>query len=53
MKKMITQLGIEEERLRLEWVAASEPDRLVEVVNDMTETIRKLGPLSDNAKREA
>ncbi len=45
LKKMLTQLGIEEERLRLEWVAASEPDRLVEVVNDMTETIRKLGPL--------
>jgi F420-non-reducing hydrogenase iron-sulfur subunit len=53
LKEMLTQLGIEEERLRLEWVAASEPDRLVEVVNDMTETIRKLGPLSDNAKREA
>jgi F420-non-reducing hydrogenase iron-sulfur subunit len=51
LKEMLTQLGIEEERLRLEWVAASEPDRLVEVVNDMTGAIRKLGPLSDNAKR--
>ena len=53
LKKMITQLGIEEERLRLEWVAASEPDRFVEVVNDAAETIRKLGRFSDNAKREA
>jgi F420-non-reducing hydrogenase iron-sulfur subunit len=50
LKEMLTQLGIEEERLRLEWVAASEPDRLVEVVNDMTGAIRKLGPLSDNVK---
>lgn len=46
LKRLLAQLGIEEERLRLEWVAASEPDRFVEVVNDMTETIRRLGPLS-------
>ncbi len=46
LKKMLVQLGIEAGRLRLEWVAASEPDRLVEVVNDMTESVRRLGPLS-------
>ena len=45
LQKMLAQLGIEEGRFRLEWVAASEPDRLVEVVNDMTETVRRLGPL--------
>ena len=45
LQKMLAQLGIEEGRFRLEWVAASEPDRLVEVVNDMTETVRGLGPL--------
>jgi F420-non-reducing hydrogenase iron-sulfur subunit len=50
LKKMLSQLGIEGERLRLEWVAASEPDRLVEVANTMTEAIRHLGPLSDKAK---
>ena len=46
MRKMLTQLGIEEDRFRLEWVAASEPDRFVKVVNDMTEAVRRLGPLS-------
>ena len=46
LKKTLIQLGIEEGRLHLEWVAASEPDRLVEVINDMTETVRRLGPLS-------
>jgi F420-non-reducing hydrogenase iron-sulfur subunit len=45
LKKMLVQLGVQEGRLRLEWVAASEPDRLVEVVNDMTEIVRRLGPL--------
>jgi F420-non-reducing hydrogenase iron-sulfur subunit len=46
LKRMIEQLGIEKERVRLEWVSASEGDRWAQVVKDMTETIRKLGPLS-------
>ncbi len=48
LKKMLTQLGIEEERLRLEWVSASEGDRFAAVVNEMTEQIRKLGPFGRN-----
>ncbi len=46
LKKMIEQLGIEKERVRLEWVSASEGDRWAQVVKDMTEKVRKLGPLS-------
>ena len=46
MKKMLAQLGIEEGRVRLEWVAAAEGDRFVQVVNEMTEQIRGLGPFS-------
>ena len=38
------QMGIEKERLRLEWISASEGKRLQEVVNEMTETLRQLGP---------
>ncbi len=45
LKKMLCQLGIEEDRLRLDWVSASEGDRFVTVVNEMTETVRALGPL--------
>ena len=45
---MLKQLGIEEERVRLEWVSASEGDRFASVVNEMTEQIRQLGPLSRN-----
>lgn len=44
LKKMLRSFGIEEERVRLEWVSASEGVRFAEVVNDMTEKIRKLGP---------
>lgn len=45
LKKMIAQFGIEEERLRLDWISASEGERFAEMVNEMTETVRRLGPL--------
>jgi F420-non-reducing hydrogenase iron-sulfur subunit len=48
LKKMLAQLGIEEERVRLEWVSASEANRFASIVNDMTEKVRKLGPFSRN-----
>ena len=46
LKKMMTQFGIEDERIRLDWVSASEGDRFKKTVNEMTEQIRALGPLS-------
>lgn len=45
LKKLLKQLGIEEERLSVEWVSASEGKRFAEVVTDFTEKIRSLGPL--------
>lgn len=44
LQKVIAQMGIEQERMRLEWISASEGKRLQEVVNEMTETLRLLGP---------
>jgi len=52
LKKMLSQLGIEEGRLRLEWVSASEGERFAAVVRDMTERVRKLGPLNRNGGGE-
>lgn len=46
LKKMMAQFGIEDERIRLDWVSASEGDRFKKTVNEMTEQIRALGPLS-------
>ena len=48
LKKMLAQFGIEEERLRLDWVSASEGDRFANIVNEMTEQVRRLGPFSGN-----
>jgi F420-non-reducing hydrogenase iron-sulfur subunit len=44
LKKVLQQLGIEPERVRLEWISASEGDKFATVVKDMVEEIRKLGP---------
>jgi F420-non-reducing hydrogenase iron-sulfur subunit len=45
---MLAQFGIEEDRVRLDWVSASEGDRFANIVNEMTEQVRKLGPLGGN-----
>lgn len=44
LEKLLDELGVDKGRFRLEWIAASEAPRYAEVVNDMTETIRALGP---------
>lgn len=44
LKKLLLQLGIKAERLRLEWVSAAEGQRFAQVVTDFTEEVRKLGP---------
>jgi F420-non-reducing hydrogenase iron-sulfur subunit len=44
LKKLLEQLGLEPQRLRLEWISAAEGARFAYVVKDMTEEIRILGP---------
>jgi F420-non-reducing hydrogenase iron-sulfur subunit len=45
LSRFLESVGIEKERIRLEWIAASEGDKVQRVINEMTEQIRKLGPL--------
>ncbi len=44
LQKYIRQMGIETERLKLEWISASEGKQFAELVNSFTETITELGP---------
>jgi F420-non-reducing hydrogenase iron-sulfur subunit len=54
LKKMLKQLGIEEERVRLEWVSASEGAKFAEVTNSFTQSIKNLGPsISGNLKQNS
>jgi F420-non-reducing hydrogenase iron-sulfur subunit len=42
-RSLIELLGIEPQRLRLEWISAAEGARFAEVVSEFTEQIRELG----------
>jgi len=46
LKKLLGEMGVEELRFRLKWIAASEPSLFAKTINEMTEDIRKLGPFS-------
>jgi len=45
LKRLLRDLGVEEERVRLEWISASEGERVKTVINQMVEQVRALGPL--------
>jgi F420-non-reducing hydrogenase iron-sulfur subunit len=45
LKRMLVDMGIEPERLRLEWISAAEGDKVKSVINDMVDKVKALGPL--------
>jgi F420-non-reducing hydrogenase iron-sulfur subunit len=50
LKKMLMQFGVEDERVRLDWVSASEGEKYASIINEMTEKIRALGPFKLNGE---
>jgi F420-non-reducing hydrogenase iron-sulfur subunit len=46
IKKLVEQFGIAPERVRLEWISASEGALFQQTVTEYTEQIRELGPLT-------
>jgi len=44
-KKLLGHIGVDPERLRIEWISAGEGTRFAEVVNDFSKKIKTLGPL--------
>ncbi len=43
LQKYIQQMGIEKERLKLEWISASEGKQYADLINDFTQTISEMG----------
>jgi F420-non-reducing hydrogenase iron-sulfur subunit len=43
--KMLVQFGIEEERCRFDFVSAAEGEAFARIMGEITESIKKLGPL--------
>jgi len=45
LRRVLEQFGIHPDRLKLTWVSAAEGERWAQVTKEMTETVRRLGPL--------
>jgi F420-non-reducing hydrogenase iron-sulfur subunit len=50
-KGMVKALGLDERRVRLEWVSAAEGDRWGQVIDEFVEQITELGPSPLNHKQ--
>ena len=44
-KRLLKAAGVEPERLRLEWISASEGERFAAIITEFTEEIKELGPV--------
>jgi len=53
LRRVLAELGIEEQRFRLEWISASEGDKVRTVINEMVQQVKELGPLQVAVPREA
>ena len=51
LKPFLDTVGIDKERLRLEWISASEGFKVAEAVKSFTQTIRELGPSPLNRRQ--
>ncbi|MDD2665976.1 MAG: hydrogenase iron-sulfur subunit [Methanocellales archaeon] len=43
-KELLKTLGLEEERLRLEWISASEGEKFASVIKEFVEDLKSMGP---------
>jgi F420-non-reducing hydrogenase iron-sulfur subunit len=44
LKDILTTLGLETERVRIEWIGADEGRKFAKTVTEMTEQLREMGP---------
>lgn len=51
LKPVLAQLGIEPERVRLEWISGAEAPKVAQIAKEFTETVRALGPMGTVRER--
>ncbi len=44
LKKLLEDIGLEEKRVRLEWISASEGQKFADTVNEMVKETKAMGP---------
>jgi F420-non-reducing hydrogenase iron-sulfur subunit len=50
LKKLLSDLGVEQDRVRFEYISASEGQKFAQVVTDFVDILKKLGPNPLNQK---
>jgi F420-non-reducing hydrogenase iron-sulfur subunit len=53
LKRVLKDMGIEEARTRLDWISASEGEKVRTVINEFVGTVQELGPLGIPGRLEA
>jgi heterodisulfide reductase subunit A len=51
LSKLLNDLGFDERRLRVEWLAASEGEKFAGIVRDYVQQVKELGPVGSELKR--
>lgn len=52
LRRLISTLGLEDERLRLEWCSTAEGEKFAKVIKELVVQLKKLGPSSFRKVRE-
>jgi len=52
LKPFLKAIGISSDRLRLQWIGASEGPKMAETINSFTQTIKNLGPSPLNRRQK-
>jgi len=45
IKKLIEYVGIDPRRVKMSWVSASEGHKFADIINEMTDELREIGPM--------
>ena len=45
LKKLLEYLGIDEKRVRMTWVSAAEGKKFADVIKEITDDVKKIGPM--------
>jgi F420-non-reducing hydrogenase iron-sulfur subunit len=45
LRRLVAEMGIDPRRFRLEWISASEGEKVQRVINEMSAQVKALGPL--------
>jgi len=52
LEKLLVDLGFDERRLRVEWIAASEGEKFAGTVKDFVKQLKDIGPIGSELKQE-